>query len=880
MRTLRVTVARFLGLFNRSHRAADFDAELESHLQLHIDDNLRAGMSPAEARRQALLHLGSVVSTREAYRDRGGVPWLEHFLRDLRFAARQLRRQPAFALTAIFVLAVGLAASLAIFSFVDAALVRPLPYPNPDRLMSVMSKTTVFPRSNLSYLDYLDWRQQNTVFESLEAYTGSGFLLRTPSGTEPVTAARVSAGFFRALDIRPLLGRDFADGEDRAGAPPVVLISYGTWQSRFGGRRDLVGQSIALSGEPFTVIGILPASFQFAPRGNAEFWTPLNPGRGCMTRRECHNLDGLARLKPGVTQQAALAHVLQIAQQLERQYPDSNRGQSATVDPLADVIQGRLRPILLLLLGGAGLLLLIAYLNVASLLLERAENRRREMAVRVALGASTVRTVSQFATEGLLLVLAATVVALVTTHWVVQLMLALIPKDLRASMPYFSSLGLNSHVLIFAALVALAGALVFSLTPALYLGWNPRGLAEGSRGSAGMSWRRLGSRLVVVELVTAVVLLAGAGLLGRSLYRLLNVNLGFAPDHLATLYISAPQTRYREDPAQAALARRVVEVAAALPGVRSAAVTSVLPVNFNGNTMWIRIVGQPFHGEHNEVNQRDISPGYFTTIGAKLNAGRYFNATDDRSRPRVSIINQTLADRYFPGVNPIGQRIGTTDLLPASLSEVVGVVADVRDGPLDADVWPAIYFPFEQRQDTSFSLIVRTAASPGAILPSLAAAVRGIDLDLGLRNETTMDVHINDSAAAYLHRSSAWLVGGFALLALLLSAVGLYGVVAYSVSQRRREIGIRMALGAEQGSVCRMVLSEAGWLAALGITLGSGVSLGAVKLFRDLPFQLSTWDWSTFAAVASLLAVCALVASYLPARRAASVDPVDALRAE
>lgn len=878
MRTLRAAFARFLGLFNHAHRDADFAAELESHLQLHIDDNLRAGMPPAEARRQALLQLGSVASTREAYRDRGGVPWLEHFLRDLRFAARQLRRQPGFALTAIFVLAVGLAASLAIFSFVDAALVRPLPYPNPDRLMSVMGKTTAFPRSNLSYLDFLDWRQQNTVFESLEAYTGSGFLLRTPSGTEPVTAARVSAGFFRALDIRPLLGRDFTDGEDRA---QVVLISYGTWQSRFGGRRDLVGQSIALSGEPYTVIGILPADFQFAPRGNAEFWTPLNPGsRGCMTRRACHNLDGLARLKPGVTQQAALANVVQIAQQLERQFPDSNRGQSATVDPLADVIQGRLRPILLLLLGGAGLLLLIAYLNVASLLLERAENRRREMAVRAALGASTVRTVSQFATEGLLLVLAATVIALVTTHWVVQLMLALIPKDLRESMPYFASLGLNSHVLIFAALVALAGAIVFSLTPALYLGWKPRGLAEGSRGSAGMSWRRLGSKLVVVELVTAMVLLAGAGLLGRSLYRLLNVNLGFAPDHLATLDIAAPQTRYRDDPAQAALARRVVEAAEPLPGVRSAAVTSVLPVNFNGNTTWIRIVGQPFHGEHNEVNQRDVSTAYFSTLGAKLNAGRYFTATDDLSKPRVAIINQTLADRYFPGVNPIGQRIGAVDLSPKSISEVVGVVADVRDGPLDADVWPAIYYPIEQSTDSGFSLIVRTAGSPGAILPSLAAAVRAIDFDLGLRNETTMELRINDSAAAYLHRSSAWLVGGFALLALLLAAVGLYGVVAYSVSQRRREIGIRMALGAEQGSVCRMVLSEAGWLAALGITLGVAVSIAAVRLLRDLPFQLSTFDWTTLAAVATLLAVCALVASYLPARRAASVDPVDALRAE
>ncbi len=882
MKPLRAWVMRLAGLFSKTRRDQELAEEIDSHLQMHIDDNLRAGMTPEQARRAALLKLGGVESTKQACRERSTVPVLEHLLQDVNFAVRQLRKNPGFAGTAVLVLALGICASVAIYAFVDAALIKPLPYPNPTRLVGVTESVALFPRANLSYLDYLDWKSLNKVFSSMDVHTGVGFLLSTPGGAEPANAARVSDGFFRTLGITPLLGRDFYAGEDLPGAPQVVILSYAAWRKRFGGKKDVIGQPVRLSGVSYIVIGVLPQDFRFAPRGRAEFWTTLDTSGSCEKRRSCHNLDGIARLKDGISVQTALANMESIAQQLEKQYPDSNRGQGASVVSLSEVMIGHIRPILLVLLGGAGLLLLIACVNVASLLLVRSESRKRELAIRSALGASATRLMSQFVTEGLVLIAAGCAIGLVSAHWAIQLLTKLIPDYMTAGMPFLLGLGLNVRVLAYAGAISLLAAALFSLTPVVHLSLSEmrEGLAEGTRGSAGNTWRRLGSKLVVLELATAMVLLVGAGLFGKSLYRLLHVDLGFEPDHLATLAVAAPDVTYGKDEQAVVLGRQIVNRVAALPGVKSVGITSILPVSFNGNTDWIRFVGRPYHGEHNEVNERDVSSAYFTTLGAKLLRGRYFTDDEDASKRRVVIINQTLARQYFPGEDPVGKQIGDTALSPKSIKEIIGVVEDIKEGSLDSEIWPAVYYPFNQGPDTYFSLLVRTSQPPQSVLPALSAAIHQIHPDVGTTDEATMNERINGSQTAYLHRSSAWLVGGFAALALLLSVVGLYGVIAYSVSKRTREIGVRIALGAQPGAVYRLILNEAAWLAASGTVLGVVCSVAAATLMRKLLFGVSSWDVPTLAAVAAVLGVSALLASYFPARRAASVNPVDALRTE
>ncbi|MGA1987288.1 MAG: ABC transporter permease [Candidatus Sulfotelmatobacter sp.] len=808
---------------------------------------------------------------------------MSNFLQDLRYALRQLRKSPGFAGTAIVVLAMGICASVSIFAFVDAALIKPLPYPNPSRLVLVTETAAMLPVANLSYPDYLDWKRLNQVFSSMEAYGWTGHLLRTPAGAEPVSGLRVSDGFFHTLGVAPVLGRDFYSGEDLPSAPKTVILSYSTWQKRFGGRNDAVGETVSLSGIPYTIVGVLPQDFQFAPGGgNEEFWTTLHASDSCALRRSCHNFIGIGRLKDGVSVEMALANMKAIAAQLELQYPKDNRGQGATVLPLAEFIVKDIRPILLALLGGAGLLLVIACVNVSSLLLVRSESRRREIAVRGALGATRGRLIRQFITEGLVLITAGSVLGLVAAGGTMQILTRLISKDMMDGMPYLSGLGLNPHVLAFAAAISVFAAALLSLPPMVRLPLTKlrEGLTEGGRGYAGTLWRRFGMNLVVVELAIAVVLLVGAGLLGKSLYRLLHVEIGFQPDHLATVQISLSDASYPKDEQVAAVERQIVSRVESLPGVESAGVSSVLPVSFNGNTDWIRFVGRPYDGQHIEVNEREISPAFFSTLHAKLLRGRYFTDADDASKPLTVIINQTLARKYFPDEDPIGKRMGDTELTPKSIKEIVGVVEDVKDGSLDSDIWPAVYYPFSQNADTYFSVVARTSQDEASLLPVLVAAVHEVDPGIGAINETTMTAKINDSQSAYLHRSAAWLVGGFASLALLLGVVGLYGVIAYSVSQRTREIGVRMALGAQRSSVYQLILKEAGWLVGVGIGVGLLCSIAAATLIRGLLFGVRSWDAATLAAVSAVLALSAMLASYIPARRAAKVDPMVALRYE
>ncbi len=880
MRLPGIVKLRLRSLLSRGAVEQELEEELNYHLERLTEDNTAAGMEPIEARSAALRALSGLEQRKEECRDMRGFNLIDHSMQDLRFTFRQLRKNPGFTATAIAMIALGLCASVAIFAFVDAALIKPLPFKDPNRLADVTEKIPLFPRANLSYADYLDWKAQNHVFSSLEVYSNRGYILNTPSGSEHADGVRVSDGFFRTLGVSPILGRNFYRGEDLNGAPHTVILSYSAWRDRFGARKEAIGKTVALNGVAHTIVGVLPRDFQFALTGPVEFWTTIHPSGDCDLRRSCHSLNGVARLRDGVSIRTALADMTSIAHQLEVKYPGSNLGQGASVMPLSEAIVGSVRPILLVLLSGAGLLLLIATVNVASLLLVRAENRRREMAVRGALGASRSRLVRQFATEGIVLVMIGSALGMASAWSAIRVLILLVPQQMQAGMPFLQNLDLNVRVCAFAAAISFLSALLFSLTPTARLSLSDvrDGMAEGSRGSAGNTWRRLGSKLVVLELATAMVLLVGAGLLGKSLYHLLQVNTGIKPDHLATLQVMAPQDGYPTDRQQVTLAREVTRRAANLPGVESAGVASRIALSGDGDTDWIRFVGRPYNGEHNEVNERDVSSGYFTALGASLLRGRYFDDAEDGSKPRVVIINQALAAKYFPNEDPIGKQFGDDGLNPKTIRTIVGIVNDIREGALDSQIWPTEYIPFDQSPDSSFGLVVRTSQDEASLLPTLAATLRGIDRRIATRFAMTMNDRLN--TATDLQRSSAWIVGGFAALALLLSVVGLYGVVAYSVSRRTREIGVRMALGAHRNGVCRLILKEAGWLAALGIVIGLVCSVAAATLMRKLLFGVQSWDLATLAAVAVILGAAALLAGYLPARRAASVNPMEALRAE
>jgi macrolide transport system ATP-binding/permease protein len=483
-------------------------------------------------------------------------------------------------------------------------------------------------------------------------------------------------------------------------------------------------------------------------------------------------------------------------------------------------------------------------------------------------------------TEAVVLVVAATTLGLAWAYWTAEILISMVPANMLAKMPFLDGLGFNSRVAIFAAAITTAAAILFALTPMFHLiltrGRN--GLVEGSRGAAGTAWRRVGSKLVVVELATAVILLVGAGLLGKSLYQLLHVDLGMQPDHLAAVTLAAPPA-YAKEEQLVVLAEQILERIAALPGVTSVGAASRAPLNA-GNTMWIRVVGRPYHGEHNEVQYREVSPGYFATLKARLLRGRHFTGHDDAVRPSVVIVNRALADRYFPDEDPIGKQ-----LLYASSSDqppmhVIGIIDDLKEGPLDTATAPTMYVAFAQDPTSGFTVIARTSQTEESVLPAMIAAIHDIDPGIPTFFPTSMTQAIKGSPSAYVRSSSATLVGGFAALAWVLGVIGLYGVVAYSVSQRTREIGVRIALGAGRSSVYQLILREAGWLIAAGIAIGLAASLATARLIQGLLFGVSPWDVSTLATVGGVLGISALLASLIPARRAASVNPVDALRAE
>ena len=880
MRKLRALFLRFWSLTHHTRDDQAFAEELESNLQMHIADNLRSGMSPDEARRQALLKLGGVEATTQAYRDHNTLPVFETVWQDFRYTLRQLRKNPGFAATALLVLTLGIGATVAIFAFVDSALIKPLPYRDPSRLAVIFGSIPLGPRFHLSFPDYYDFKRLNKSFTQFEIYDANGFMLTTPTGTQSAPGSRVSAGFFRVLGVAPILGRDFVDGEDKPSAPRNVILSYAAWQQRYGGRSDVIGQTVTLNGDPNTIVGVLPPDFHFAPVEPSDFFAADHDEGPC---RSCHSLFGLARLKDGVTFDQAAAEMSAIAKQLEQKYPESNAGQGAFTLPLTEVIVGDIRPIMLAMLVGAALLLLIAAINVASLLLVRTQSRKREVAVRGALGASRGRLFRQFVTEGLVLSLTASAIGIAAAAGAMHLLTRLVPKDILASMPYLQRLGLTPHVLLFAFALSLLSAALFSFTPAIGLSHESMrdGLTEGGRGSSGLHWRRFGSNLVVIELATAVVLLVAAGLFGRSFYRLLQVDPGLQPHNLALLNLYAPDQHYSTNVQQISLEREILNRISALPGVTSAAITTKLPVGDGDSTSWFVILGHEHPERHDEVAVRAVTNSYFKTLGARLLQGRYFTDFDqDPTHPHVVIINHALARKYFVGLSPVGMRINFEGAKPELAMQVVGIIDDVREGTLDTEARCAFYFPFENNPTKLVSVVARTSVPAENVAPVISTAIRHIDPFIATYGVSTMDQRISDSQPEYLHRASTWLVGTFALVALLLSVVGLYGVIAYSVSQRTREIGVRMALGAQRATVYQLVMKEAGVLIMIGLVAGLAGSLAAATLIRNLLFGTQPWDAPTLSAVAVTLGVSALAASYLPARKAASVNPVEALHAE
>ncbi len=873
---------RLLMLLRRRQFDADLDEEMRLHRELREHEQIEAGVAPEEARSAARRRFGNDLVLREESREMWGWSWLENLIQDVRYGLRMLRKNPGFTAIAVFVLAMGISGAVAIFGFADAALVKALPHRDPSRLVVVFASSPGYARSWVSYLDFADWKRLNKVFSSLDAYALNGsFTLNTTNGAEQVPGTRVSSGFFHTLGAAPYLGRDFHADEDSPGASPTVILSYSAWQKRFGARKDVLGQAITLNGARTTVIGVLPRDFQFALYGGAEFWTTLRASDGCEQHRGCRNLMTIARLREGSSIESASSDMRLVARQLQEQYPEDRSFGGANLVPLRDVILGDVHPILLVVLGGAGFLLLISCVNVSALLVARSDKRRQEIAVRGALGASAGRLIRQFASEGLVLVMIAGIVALMGAEWAMRVVPRVIPADMIASMPFLRESGLNTHVLAFTGGIALVATILFSLIPSLYVsaGDVQQGLAERGRGTTGTMWRRVGANLAVVEFAIAVVLLVGAGLLGKSFYILLHVDLGFRADHLVSIQTGWAPGRYTQDRQKVVLEQKMVERISTLPGVKSAALAMAPPVDSAWGTMSFHVADRPNHGDFNEAFYRPVSSGFFKTLQAQLLRGRYFEESEDAAKPRVAVVNQALMRKYFPDEDPIGKQI-YFDGQPQSLTQIVGVIDDIKEGPLEGKNLPALYLPYNQSPVAWPVVLVRTSQLDASSFPRIVTAIHGIDPYVSVSRGETLTQRINDSPSAYLHRSSALLVGIFAAIALVLCVVGLYGVLAYSVGQRTHEIGIRVALGAERWRVLQMVLGEGVRMGLLGVAIGLAAALGLTRLMTSLLFGISTHDPLTFAGVAGLLILVALAACYIPARRAAKVDPMVALRYE
>ena len=807
---------------------------------------------------------------------------MKTLLQDLRYAVRTMLNKPGFTLIAVITLALGIGGSTAIFTVVDAALLRGLPYKSPDRLYHLWERTPQkeFAQREFSYPDYQDY-QQNQVLDGLAAYTGGGGIMSGRGEPEQVFAPSASANFFSVLGVDPIIGRTFQPGEDKRGAPRVVVLTYGLWQRRFGGDKGIIGQSLTISGDSYTVVGVLPASFQFALR-NADLWRSYQPTDAQLTRRFMHGTNLIGRLKAGVSPEQAQAQLSVIAKRIEDENQQSHAGTGLKLIPLQEQVVGQVKPILLVLLAAVGFVLLIACANVASLLLTRSLSRQKEVAIRAALGASRWRVIRQLLTESLLLSLLGGAAGLLIAYWGVHALVAVLPDGQLNALPFLRSLHIDASILGFSFGLSLLTGIVFGLVPALQSSRPDLNevLKEGGRNTAGSVGHRLRGALVMTEIALAVVLLVGAGLMMKSLLRLLQSDIGFKPQNVLTMTVVLPAAKYSEANKQVDLFDQLKERVQSLPGIAGVGTVDNLPLN-GGNTTRFYVDGDPIPppGQAIEANLRVVDERYFQALGVPLIAGRLFDERDKANAPSVVIIGKTLADRVFAGRDPIGRQIKYPSI-PGQPSLIVGVIGDVKIAGLDEAIRPVLYFPFRQAPSMATNLVVRTNGDPTAVAAAVRNETRTLEPDVAIFNVNAMEQLISNSPAAFMRRFPALLISIFAGVALLLASIGIYGVVSYSVSQQTHYIGVRMALGAQAADILKMVLRQGLTLALGGMALGIVAALGLTRLLRSLLFEVRTTDITTFVFVLGTLFVVALLACYIPARRATKVDPLVALRYE
>ncbi|MFP5260563.1 MAG: ABC transporter permease [Blastocatellia bacterium] len=795
---------------------------------------------------------------------------------DLRYALRTLLKSRAFTAVALLALALGIGANTAIFTVVNAVLLRPLPYREPDRIMTVLYER----RIPVAPADFLDWKEQNQVFENIAAAQYWQPSLTGNDRPEQLWALHLTADMFTLLGVKPALGRAFLPGEDQPGDHHVVVLSHRLWQRRFGGDAAIVGQTVTLDGESYTVIGVMPEGFRFAPfwATRAELWAPLNLAPRAADRRGS-SLRVFARLKPGVTRERAQAEMSAINQRIEQQYPDSKKGLRLSVDPLHEVVVGNVRPALFILLGAVGFVLLIACANVANLLMARAASRQKEVAIRTALGATRARVIRQLLTESVILSLAGGLFGLLLAKWGVRALVAISPDNL----PRVESIGLDVPVLCFTLATSVLTGLVFGLAPALHasrLGLN-ESLKEGGRGSTeGMRRSRVRRLLVVAEVALALVLLIGGGLMIRSFARIQSIDPGFNPRNVLTFVVSLAGSQHSTARQRLAFFDQLLERIKALPSVQSAGAINHLPLAGDVWQIGYTVEGQPAPPpeERRGAVYRIARPGYFQTMGATILSGRDFTDRDTKEAPGVVIVNESFARRHWPGGNALGKRITITDGDP-NQREVVGVVKDLRQSDWTADPIEEMYLPHLQSAEPRYmTLVVRSASDPAGLVAAVQNEVWAIDKDLPVSQVMSMEQAISGSVGQ--QRFNMTLLGIFAGLAVTLAAIGIYGVMSYSVTQRRHEIGIRMALGASQGDVLRMVIKQGMTLAAVGAIVGLAGAFFLTRLMSSLLYGVSPTDPLTFFAIPLILAGVALGACFVPARRATRVDPMVALRYE
>jgi predicted permease len=861
----------------------ELDRELRFHFDREVQENLSRNMPSEEARHAALRSLGRMAVIQEECRDMRRANHIENLIRDLRYAFRAMARNPGFTAVIVLTLTLAIGANSAIFSVIDGVLIAPLPYPQPDRLVRLFFSSATFPKFSVNQWDFRDFRDRSRSFAGLAAFFHRDVQLSGEGEPERISAITTTAGFFSVLGLKPALGREFTRADELPTSAPVVILSDRLWRRRFSADPAIVGKVILLDSAPVTVVGLMPPGVQhpgneYRPLAHGETvdaWQPFTFA-GNPDARGSHFLDVIGRLKPGVTSQRALSEVRSVHAQIFREHP-KYVGWNPLLVPLYDEIVGKSQKLLLILLGAVGAVLLIACANAANLLLARSIARRQEMAVRAAIGAGRSRLLRQLLTESLLIAFAGAVGGSLVAIGGVKLLVALLPADF----PRAHAIHLDSIVFLFTVAIAIGAGLLFGFAPALQGSRaNPsQALREGARGSTGgRRTARLRSLLVVAEIGIASALLIGAGLMLRSFVNLLRADPGFRPDHVLTANLALARVRYKDGPDIARFYGQLVTNLAALPGVQAAGASTDVPwTGYNENTNFL-VEGRTGPGDDRpHARYHSGTPDYFRAMGIPLLAGRYPTDRDTASAPQVLIVNRALARRVWPNENAVGKRISFG--LPPSWVTIIGVVGDVKDAPNSAAAEPAFWWPESQVQPTyAMSIAVRATMAPGALLDTVRREVHALDPSLAISGVQTMEQVANQSLAT--PRFSMALIGLFAGLALALAAIGMYGVIAYSIGQRTHEFGLRMALGASPREVQFSVLNGGLKLAAAGVALGVACALPLSKVESSLLYEVGATDPATFTAVAIVAVAVASLACYIPARRATRADPMSALRCD